>query len=74
MGTYSEQNSNNVLTIYQYPWNQCRYRLGMKEYRWMNMDSRKVIHTPGHSSGSVSILLKTGGFCGDMAMNKFLTF
>jgi len=32
----------------------------------------KVIHTPGHSSGSVSILLKTGeAFVGDMAMNKF---
>ncbi len=32
----------------------------------------KVIYTPGHSSGSVSILLKTGeAFVGDMAMNKF---
>ena len=32
----------------------------------------KVIHTPGHSSGSVSILLDTGeGFVGDLAMNKF---
>jgi len=32
----------------------------------------KVIHTPGHSSGSVSILLETGeAFVGDMAMNKF---
>ena len=31
-----------------------------------------VIHTPGHSSGSVSILLDTGeAFVGDMAMNKF---
>jgi glyoxylase-like metal-dependent hydrolase (beta-lactamase superfamily II) len=32
----------------------------------------KVIHTPGHSSGSVSILLESGeAFVGDMAMNKF---
>ncbi len=32
----------------------------------------RVIHTPGHSSGSVSILLETGeAFVGDMAMNKF---
>ena len=32
----------------------------------------KVIYTPGHSSGSVSILLETGEvFVGDMAMNKF---
>lgn len=31
----------------------------------------KVIHTPGHSSGSVSILLNTGeAFVGDLAMNK----
>lgn len=34
--------------------------------------SGKVIHTPGHSPGSVSILLETGeAFVGDMAMNKF---
>ena len=32
----------------------------------------KVIHTPGHSSGSVSILLNTGeAFVGDLATNKF---
>jgi len=32
----------------------------------------KVIHTPGHSSGSVSILLETGeAFVGDLAMNTF---
>ena len=32
----------------------------------------KVIHTPGHSSGSVSILLEKGDvFVGDLAMNKF---
>jgi glyoxylase-like metal-dependent hydrolase (beta-lactamase superfamily II) len=32
----------------------------------------RVIHTPGHSSGSVSILLETGeAFVGDLAMNKF---
>jgi glyoxylase-like metal-dependent hydrolase (beta-lactamase superfamily II) len=31
----------------------------------------KVIHTPGHSRGSVCILLETGeAFVGDMAMNK----
>ncbi len=31
-----------------------------------------VIHTPGHSSGSVSVLLKTGdAFVGDLAMNGF---
>ncbi len=34
--------------------------------------SGKVIHTPGHSFGSVSILLESGeAFVGDMAMNKF---
>ncbi len=34
--------------------------------------SGKVIHTPGHSPGSVSVLLETGDvFVGDMAMNKF---
>jgi len=32
----------------------------------------KVIYTPGHSPGSVSVLLETGDvFVGDMAMNKF---
>jgi glyoxylase-like metal-dependent hydrolase (beta-lactamase superfamily II) len=32
----------------------------------------KVIHTPGHSSGSVSVLLEIGdAFVGDLAMNKF---
>jgi len=32
----------------------------------------KVIYTPGHSSGSVSIILDTGDvFVGDAAMNKF---
>ena len=32
----------------------------------------KVVYTPGHSSGSVSVLLETGeAFVGDMAMNKF---
>jgi glyoxylase-like metal-dependent hydrolase (beta-lactamase superfamily II) len=32
----------------------------------------KVIHTPGHSSGSVSIVLEKGEvFVGDLAMNKF---
>jgi glyoxylase-like metal-dependent hydrolase (beta-lactamase superfamily II) len=32
----------------------------------------RVIHTPGHSSGSVSVLLDTGDvFVGDLAMNKF---
>jgi glyoxylase-like metal-dependent hydrolase (beta-lactamase superfamily II) len=32
----------------------------------------KVIYTPGHSSGSVSVLLESGDvFVGDLAMNKF---
>jgi hydroxyacylglutathione hydrolase len=32
----------------------------------------RVIHTPGHSAGSVSILLEEGeAFVGDLAMNKF---
>jgi glyoxylase-like metal-dependent hydrolase (beta-lactamase superfamily II) len=32
----------------------------------------KIIYTPGHSSGSVSVLLETGdGFVGDLAMNTF---
>lgn len=32
----------------------------------------RIIPTPGHSSGSVSVLLDTGDvFVGDMAMNKF---
>jgi glyoxylase-like metal-dependent hydrolase (beta-lactamase superfamily II) len=32
----------------------------------------KVVHTPGHSPGSVSILLNTGeAFVGDMAMQKY---
>lgn len=32
----------------------------------------KVIHTPGHSMGSVSVLLETGeAFVGDMAVNMF---
>ncbi len=34
--------------------------------------SGRVIHTPGHSPGSVSLLLETGeAFVGDLAMNKF---
>ncbi len=34
--------------------------------------SGKVVYTPGHSSGSVSVLLETGDvFVGDLAMNKF---
>ncbi len=32
----------------------------------------KVLHTPGHSSGSMSVLLETGeAFVGDLAMNGF---
>jgi len=32
----------------------------------------KVLHTPGHSSGSMSLLLETGeAFVGDLAMNAF---
>lgn len=32
----------------------------------------KVVHTPGHSVGSVSVLLDTGdAFVGDLAMNEF---
>ncbi|MBM4328455.1 MAG: MBL fold metallo-hydrolase [Deltaproteobacteria bacterium] len=32
----------------------------------------RIIHTPGHSSGSVSVLLDTGdAFVGDLAMNRF---
>ena len=31
-----------------------------------------MLHTPGHSSGSVSVALETGDiFVGDLAMNKF---
>lgn len=34
--------------------------------------SGRVIHTPGHSPGSVSVLLETGdAFVGDLAMNGF---
>lgn len=34
--------------------------------------SGKIIYTPGHSSGSVSVLLESGeAFVGDLAMNKF---
>ncbi len=32
----------------------------------------KILYTPGHSSGSVSVLLNTGeAFVGDLAMNRF---
>jgi hydroxyacylglutathione hydrolase len=32
----------------------------------------KLIHTPGHSSGSISVLLESGeAFVGEMAMNRF---
>ena len=32
----------------------------------------RIVHTPGHSSGSVSVLLDTGEvFVGDLAMNRF---
>jgi len=32
----------------------------------------KIIHTPGHSMGSISVLLETGdAFVGDLAMNMF---
>ncbi|UCG06158.1 MAG: MBL fold metallo-hydrolase [Desulfobacterales bacterium] len=34
--------------------------------------SGNIIYTPGHSSGSVSVLLESGeAFVGDLAMNKF---
>ena len=34
--------------------------------------SGRIVHTPGHSSGSVSVILSSGvAFVGDMAMNKF---
>ncbi len=34
--------------------------------------SGKIVYTPGHSSGSVSVLMDSGeAFVGDMAMNKF---
>ena len=45
----------------------CRY-LSLFEYGIQG----KIINTPGHSSGSVSVLLETGDvFVGDLAMNKF---
>lgn len=32
----------------------------------------RILHTPGHSAGSVSVLLDTGeAFVGDLAMNRF---
>jgi glyoxylase-like metal-dependent hydrolase (beta-lactamase superfamily II) len=32
----------------------------------------RVVHTPGHSSGSMTVLLDTGeAFVGDLAMNRF---
>jgi hydroxyacylglutathione hydrolase len=32
----------------------------------------KIVHTPGHSMGSVSVLLETGeAFVGDLAMSMF---
>ena len=32
----------------------------------------RILHTPGHTAGSVSVLLDTGeAFVGDLAMNKF---
>jgi glyoxylase-like metal-dependent hydrolase (beta-lactamase superfamily II) len=32
----------------------------------------KIVHTPGHTPGSISIVLETGeAIVGDMAMNKF---
>mgnify|MGYP001823185938 CR=1 FL=1 len=32
----------------------------------------RVVYTPGHSSGSVTVMLDTGeAFVGDLAMNKF---
>lgn len=34
--------------------------------------SGKIVHTPGHSAGSVSVLLESGdAFVGDLAMNGF---
>jgi len=34
--------------------------------------SGRILHTPGHSAGSVSVLLDTGdAFVGDLAMNEF---
>ena len=47
--------------------------LGDEEFSLADYGIRgKVVYTPGHSSGSVSVLLETGdAFVGDMAMNKF---
>ena len=47
--------------------------LGEEEYPLEEYGiSGKIVYTPGHSSGSVSVLLDTGeAFVGDSAMNKF---
>jgi glyoxylase-like metal-dependent hydrolase (beta-lactamase superfamily II) len=44
-----------------------------QDYSLANMGiPGRVIHTPGHTAGSVSLLLDTGEvFAGDMAMNAW---
>jgi len=61
------------MPLIHFPSTDVDITLGAEEFSLTNFGiPGKVIHTPGHSSGSVSVLLKTGdAFVGDLAMNGF---
>ncbi|MDY6790014.1 MAG: MBL fold metallo-hydrolase [Thermodesulfobacteriota bacterium] len=61
------------MPLIHFPATDVDITLGDEEFSLIEFGiSGKVIHTPGHSQGSVSVLLETGdAFVGDMAMNGF---
>ena len=61
------------MPLIHFPATNVDITLGDEEFSLIEFGiSGKVIHTPGHSPGSVSVLLETGdAFVGDMAMNGF---
>ncbi len=36
---------------------------------WLKMEDLLIVHTPGHTPGSVSIVMNNIAFCGDLIMN-----
>ena len=73
LGEYSCQDHGDVYTIGPYPATDVDIVLGDGEFPLFEHGiPGKIVHTPGHSMGSVSGLLETGeAFVGDLAMNMF---
>jgi len=72
-GKVLEALGNMYLSFIDFPGTPVDLVLGDEEYPLESYGIHgKVIYTPGHSSGSMSLLLDTGdAFVGDLAMNGF---